>query len=60
VWPSGSEAEGRRFVRRFSFFEEPVVLEQLERYAMEAGRSTASEIRAALRWWIQGHEDDDD
>jgi len=54
------EAEARRFVRRFTFFEEPAVLEQVERYARESGRSTASEIRAALRWWIDGHEDDDE
>lgn len=57
--PQESAAQGgqvARFVRRVSFHEEPEVLQQLEELAHDNGRSVASEIRGAVRYWLDCHQ----
>ena len=49
-----------RFTTRIVFLEDPNVAEELERSAIEAGRSVAAEIRGAIRYWLSAWEKTDD
>jgi hypothetical protein len=57
---SSSPPEVARFSRRLQIHEDPAVIEKLQEYALDSGRSVAAEVRAALRWWIRGHDEEDD
>jgi hypothetical protein len=46
----------RRFTSRLVTMEEPQVVAQLEQLAEQSGRSVASEVRAAIRYWITATE----
>jgi predicted DNA-binding protein len=47
-----------RFVRRVAFHEEPEVLQRLEELAHDNGRSLAAELRGAIRYWLDCHQED--
>jgi hypothetical protein len=46
----------RRFTSRLVTMEEPEVVARLEQLADQSGRSVASEVRAAIRYWISATE----
>jgi hypothetical protein len=46
-----------RFTARLVVMEEPAVVEKLDQWSQENGRSLASEVRAAIRYWISAWED---
>ncbi len=56
---SSSRSEVARFTRRVAFHEEPAVVAELERLAASWGHSMASEVRSAIRFWIEQHARDD-
>jgi hypothetical protein len=47
-----------RYTIRLVTMEEPQIVARLGRLAEESGRSVASEVRAAVRWWPQSMEDE--
>jgi hypothetical protein len=49
----------RRFTRRVTFHERPSIVAGLQKLAEARGHSLASEIRNALRYWIQVNGDDE-
>ena len=53
---SQSEPRAARFTRRVSFYEEPDMVAAVEELARDSGRSTAAEIRAAIRYWLRANE----
>jgi hypothetical protein len=46
-----------RFTARLSFFEEPSIIEQLERRARDEATSTAAIVRTAVRQWLRENDD---
>jgi hypothetical protein len=57
---SSSSPEVARFTRRVAFHEEPAVVAELERLAAAWGHSTASELRSAVRYWLEQHASNGD
>lgn len=47
-----------RFSRRVAFMEQPEVVALMEELAVENGRSLASEIRVALRYWLKAGQEE--
>jgi hypothetical protein len=45
-----------RYTVRLVTMEEPKVVAELEEMAEQSGRSVASEVRAAVRYWISVNE----
>jgi hypothetical protein len=57
--PEVSDARAARFTRRISTFEDPRVVDRLERAAADSGLSVSAAIRSAIRYWL-GPEDEDE
>jgi hypothetical protein len=53
-----STPEVARFTRRLTVLEEPAIAARLEELARQRGYSLGAEIRHALRFWLQQHEDE--
>jgi hypothetical protein len=48
-----AQRNAARFTKRLVIYEEPAMIERLERIAALNGRSTAAEVRFAIRWALQ-------
>ena len=52
------ETRAPRFTARMNFFEDPRVLERLERHAEQRGMSASSAVRAAIRKYLAENDEE--